>query len=167
MYIHSIKWLCLLNWMLCCWNSCTVIKPMHYHLMSDFNTDSSVLRIAFSLEYTDSTVFLKKLRGTEAKGTEMCCSGSSSVIKSDQSTPTGCFSVGWDCHPAMPACCLKILCSNHIPLKEEGLWTKWDLCWSLTLKPLGRPRRRWEDNIKMDLREVGWGGHELDCDGSG
>jgi hypothetical protein len=23
---------------------------------------------------------------------------------------------------------------------------------------LGRPRRRWEDNIKMDLREVRWGG---------
>jgi hypothetical protein len=23
---------------------------------------------------------------------------------------------------------------------------------------LGRPRRRWEDDIKMDLREVGWGG---------
>jgi hypothetical protein len=23
--------------------------------------------------------------------------------------------------------------------------------------PLGRPRRRWEDNIKMDLREIGWG----------
>jgi hypothetical protein len=23
--------------------------------------------------------------------------------------------------------------------------------------PLGRPRRRWEDDIKMDLREVGWG----------
>jgi hypothetical protein len=23
-------------------------------------------------------------------------------------------------------------------------------------KPLGRPRRRWEDNIKMDLQEVGW-----------
>ena len=22
-------------------------------------------------------------------------------------------------------------------------------------RPLGRPRRRWEDNIKMDLREVG------------
>ena len=22
-------------------------------------------------------------------------------------------------------------------------------------KPLGRPRRRWEDNIKMDLREMG------------
>jgi hypothetical protein len=25
-------------------------------------------------------------------------------------------------------------------------------------RPLGRPRRRWEDNIKMDLREIGWGG---------
>jgi len=25
-------------------------------------------------------------------------------------------------------------------------------------KPLGKPRRRWEDNIKMDLSEVGCGG---------
>jgi hypothetical protein len=25
-------------------------------------------------------------------------------------------------------------------------------------KPLGRLRRRWEDNIRMDLREIGWGG---------
>ena len=25
-------------------------------------------------------------------------------------------------------------------------------------RPLGRPRRRWENNIKMDLREVGCGG---------
>jgi hypothetical protein len=24
-------------------------------------------------------------------------------------------------------------------------------------RPFGRPRRRWEDNIKMDLQEVGWG----------
>ena len=24
-------------------------------------------------------------------------------------------------------------------------------------RPMGRPRRRWEDNIKMDLREVGGG----------
>ena len=27
-------------------------------------------------------------------------------------------------------------------------------------RPLGRPRRRWEDNIKMDLREVGCGGED-------
>jgi hypothetical protein len=25
-------------------------------------------------------------------------------------------------------------------------------------KPKGRPRRRWVDNIKMDLSEIGWGG---------
>jgi hypothetical protein len=25
-------------------------------------------------------------------------------------------------------------------------------------RPLGRPRRRWENNIRMDLREIGWGG---------
>jgi hypothetical protein len=24
-------------------------------------------------------------------------------------------------------------------------------------RPLGRPKHRWEDNIKMHLREVGWG----------
>jgi hypothetical protein len=25
-------------------------------------------------------------------------------------------------------------------------------------RPLGRPRSRWEDNVRMDLREVGCGG---------
>jgi hypothetical protein len=25
-------------------------------------------------------------------------------------------------------------------------------------RPLGRPRRTWVDNIKMDLREIGWDG---------
>jgi hypothetical protein len=24
-------------------------------------------------------------------------------------------------------------------------------------RPLGRPRLKWEDNIKMDLKEMGWG----------
>ena len=24
--------------------------------------------------------------------------------------------------------------------------------------PFGRPRRRWEDNIQMDIQEVGWAG---------
>ena len=24
-------------------------------------------------------------------------------------------------------------------------------------RPLGRPRLKWEDNIKMDIQEVGWG----------
>jgi hypothetical protein len=34
-----------------------------------------------------------------------------------------------------------------------GYW--WE---SQKMRPLGRPRRRWVDNIKMDLREIGWGG---------
>ena len=34
-------------------------------------------------------------------------------------------------------------------------------------RSLERPRRRWEDNIKMDLQEVGWEGHGLDRAGSG
>jgi hypothetical protein len=28
-------------------------------------------------------------------------------------------------------------------------------------RPLGRPRRRWVDNIKIDLREIEWDG--VDC----
>ena len=37
-----------------------------------------------------------------------------------------------------------------------------DVYWVLVRKPegkrpLGRPRHRWEDNIKMDLQEMGWG----------
>jgi hypothetical protein len=27
-------------------------------------------------------------------------------------------------------------------------------------RPLGRPRHRWEDGIRMDLREIGWGSVE-------
>jgi hypothetical protein len=32
-------------------------------------------------------------------------------------------------------------------------------------RPLGRPRRRWVDNIRIDLEEVGWG--DVDWSGSG
>jgi hypothetical protein len=31
-------------------------------------------------------------------------------------------------------------------------------CMILVKKPLGRPRRSLVDNIKMDLREIGWDG---------
>jgi hypothetical protein len=34
-------------------------------------------------------------------------------------------------------------------------------------RPLGRSRRRWEDNVRMDLQEVGWWGYGLDWAGSG
>jgi hypothetical protein len=33
-------------------------------------------------------------------------------------------------------------------------------------RPLGRPRRWWEDGIRIDLREIGWG-CRLDSTGSG
>jgi hypothetical protein len=29
-------------------------------------------------------------------------------------------------------------------------------------RPLGKPRLRWEDNIKMDLQKVGWGINWID-----
>ena len=41
-----------------------------------------------------------------------------------------------------------MICAAHPILKPEGK------------RPLGRPRRRWDDNIKMDLREVRCGGME-------
>jgi hypothetical protein len=34
-------------------------------------------------------------------------------------------------------------------------------------RPLGRPRRRWEDGVRMDLREIGLGVCGLDSTGSG
>jgi hypothetical protein len=34
-------------------------------------------------------------------------------------------------------------------------------------RPLGRPRRRWEDGIRMHLGEIGSGGCGLDLTGSG
>jgi hypothetical protein len=42
-------------------------------------------------------------------------------------------------------------------------WERGETCtgfqWeSLRKKPLERPRCRWEDGNKMDLRETGWGG---------
>jgi hypothetical protein len=30
-------------------------------------------------------------------------------------------------------------------------------------RSLGRPRRRWVDNIKMDLLEIGWDGVDWTC----
>jgi hypothetical protein len=33
-----------------------------------------------------------------------------------------------------------------------------EIQWEIIPLALGRPRRRWVDNIKIDLRERGWGG---------
>jgi hypothetical protein len=34
-------------------------------------------------------------------------------------------------------------------------------------RPLGRPRRRWVDSIRMDLVEVGWGDVDWTCSTNG
>ena len=48
--------------------------------------------------------------------------------------------------------------AGHVARMEEGRGVHKVLVGKPELKrPLGRPRRRWEDNIKMDLEEVGRG----------
>jgi len=37
----------------------------------------------------------------------------------------------------------------------QHVWEREEVGKSEEKEPLGRPRRRWEDNIKMDLQEVG------------
>jgi hypothetical protein len=47
---------------------------------------------------------------------------------------------------------------GHVALRGEGRGVHRVLVGKPEGKtPLGRPRRRWEDNIKMDLQEVGGG----------
>ena len=46
--------------------------------------------------------------------------------------------------------------AGHVARMGEGRGVHKVLVWKPKEKgPLGRPRRRWEDNIKMDLQEVG------------
>jgi hypothetical protein len=48
---------------------------------------------------------------------------------------------------------------GHVARTGKGREVYWVLVGkSEERRPLGRPRRRWEDNIKMDLQEVGCGG---------
>ena len=48
--------------------------------------------------------------------------------------------------------------AGHVALMEEGRGVhKIFMGKPEGKRPLGRPRRRWEDNIKMDLEEVGSG----------
>ena len=49
--------------------------------------------------------------------------------------------------------------AGHVARMGEGRGVHRVLVWIPEgNRPLGRPRRRWEDNMKMDLREVGGGG---------
>jgi hypothetical protein len=45
---------------------------------------------------------------------------------------------------------------GHVARMEEGRGVYWVLIGRPKRNtPVGRPRRRWEDNIKMDIREIG------------
>jgi hypothetical protein len=45
--------------------------------------------------------------------------------------------------------------------EEEGVYDYIGKGQEKKERPLGRPRRRWVDNIKICLREVGWGSMDL------
>ena len=50
----------------------------------------------------------------------------------------------------------RLRCVDHVPRMEEGRIAFRILIGKLTRKrPLARPRRGWEDNIRMDLKEMG------------
>ena len=52
----------------------------------------------------------------------------------------------------------RMRCAGHVALMEEGRGVHKGLVGKPEGKrPLGRPRRRWEYNIKIDLEEVGRG----------
>jgi hypothetical protein len=51
--------------------------------------------------------------------------------------------------------------AGHVARREEERGVYRGLVGKLEKKkPLGRPRRRWEDNIRMDCQEMGCGGME-------
>ena len=52
---------------------------------------------------------------------------------------------------------------GHVARMGEGRVVHWVLVGKPEgQRPLGRPRPRWEDNIKMDLREVGGVGDRVE-----
>jgi hypothetical protein len=62
----------------------------------------------------------------------------------------------------------RIRLARHVARTEEGRGVYRVLVGRPERKrPLRRPRPRWEDNIKTDLREMGIDGGELDSAGSG
>jgi len=50
------------------------------------------------------------------------------------------------------------LAGNVAPAGERRNAYKILVCKRERKRPLGRPRRRWEDNIRVDLRQIGWDG---------
>jgi hypothetical protein len=52
----------------------------------------------------------------------------------------------------------RMRCVGHVAsMGEDGKCYKVLVGKTERNRPLGRPRWRWEDGIRMDLREIGWG----------
>jgi len=80
----------------------------HITIWRQISAQTPALCTQWSLEHTDSTLFLNKWTGTVAKVSRTDFSNSSSVLGSGRHTSTECFfSSGCDCCPAMPASSLK------------------------------------------------------------
>jgi hypothetical protein len=47
-------------------------------------------------------------------------------------------------------------------MAEKRLEHRVSMATPVRKRTLGRPRSRWEDNIKMNLQEVAWGMHCID-----
>jgi hypothetical protein len=41
-------------------------------------------------------------------------------------------------------------------MRQEDMWHRWNKGKAGRKRPLGRPRRRWEDIIRMELGEIRW-----------
>jgi len=53
--------------------------------------------------------------------------------------------------------------AGHVALMGERRGAYRVLVWKPEgKKPPVKPRHRWEDNVKMDMQEVGWGEQEQD-----
>ena len=74
-------------------------------------------------------------------------------------------------HYCVFSLCRKICTSSHAPTRRHQIsqfyrthqncgYSVWNLIHVTPIEPVGRPRRRWEDNIKMDFQKMGSGGME-------
>ena len=61
-------------------------------------------------------------------------------------------------HTSVTSQSLRTYEPNLVPRRTNVIFPRLS---HITTRPLGRPRRRLEDNIKLDLQEVGWAGVDL------